>query len=209
MEPEDTEMEKQWFVLHTLTGQENKAQRSIEARVKLERMEDVIGRGVVPTERVTEKKNGRKRTMVKKFFPGYCLCELALYDESRGLDENGKKAIFERTWQFLRETPGVIGFVGGDRPQPLKQSEVDAILLDKPSGGQGIERPKVVFNVDEAVKIVDGAFMGLTGLVSVVDPDRGKLKVEVQVFGRKVPVDVEYWQVEKVPIEETFESARK
>ena len=86
---------------------------------------------------------------------------------------------------------------------------MDAILLDKPSGGQGIERPKVVFNVDEAVKIVDGAFMGLTGLVSVVDPDRGKLKVEVQVFGRKVPVDVEYWQVEKVPIEETFESARK
>ena len=209
MEPEDTEMEKQWFVLHTLTGQENKAQRSIEARVKLERMEDFIGRCVVPTERVTEKKNGRKRTIVKKFFPGYCLCELALYDESRGLDENGKKAIYERTWQFLRETPGVIGFVGGDRPQPLKQSEVDAILLDKPSGGQGIERPKVVFNVDEAVKIVDGAFMGLTGLVSVVDPDRDKLKVEVQVFGRKVPVDVEYWQVEKVPIEETFESARK
>ena len=172
-------------------------------------MEDFIGRCVVPTERVTEKTNGRKRTIVKKFFPGYCLCELALYDESRGLDENGKKAIYERTWQFLRETPGVIGFVGGDRPQPLKQSEVDAILLDKPSGGQGIERPKVVFNVDEAVKIVDGAFMGLTGLVSVVDPDRGKLKVEVQVFGRKVPVDVEYWQVEKVPIEETFESARK
>ena len=202
-------MDKQWFVLHTLTGQENKAQRSIEARVKLERMEDYIGRCVVPTERVTEKKKGRKRTMVKKLFPGYCLCELALYDESRGLDENGKKAIFERTWQFLRETPGVIGFVGGDRPQPLKQSEVDAILLDKPSGGQGIERPKVVYNVDEAVKIVDGAFMGLTGIVSVVDPDRGKLKVEVQVFGRKVPVDVEYWQVEKVPVEETFESARK
>ena len=208
MEPEDTEMEKQWFVLHTLTGQENKAQRSIEARVKLERMEDFIGRCVVPTERGTEKKNGRKRTIVKKFFPGYCLCELALYDESRGLDENGKKAIYERTWQFLRETPGVIGFVGGDRPQPLKQSEVDAILLDKPSGGQGIERPKVVFNVDEAVKIVDGAFMGLTGLVSVVDPDRGKLKVEVQVFGRKVPVDVEYWQVEKVSVEETIEPAK-
>ena len=202
-------MDKQWFVLHTLTGQENKAQKSILARVKLERMEDYVGRCEIPTERVTEKKNGRKRTMVKKFFPGYCLCELALYDESKGLDENGKKAIFERTWQFLRETPGVIGFVGGDRPQPLKQSEVDAILLDKPSGGQGIERPKVVFNVDEAVKIVDGAFLGLTGIVSVVDPERGKLKVEVQVFGRKVPVDVEYWQVEKVPIEETFESARK
>ena len=198
-------MVKQWFVLHTLTGQENKAQKSIEARVKPERMEEFIGRCVIPTERVTEKKDGKKRTITKKFFPGYVLAELALYDEAKGLDENGKKAIFERTWQFLRETPGVIGFVGGDRPQPLKQSEVDSILLDRPSAGAMAERPKVDFSVDETVKINDGAFMGLTGQVSMVDPDKGKLKVEVAVFGRKVPVDVEYWQVEKVPVEETLE----
>ena len=198
-------MEKQWFVLHTLTGQENKAQKSIEARVKLERMEDFIGKCVIPTERVTEKKNGKKRTITKKFFPGYVLCELALYDEAKGVDENGKKAIYERTWQFLRETPGVIGFVGGDRPQPLKQSEVDAILLDKPQGASTVERPKVNFSVDETVKITDGAFMGLTGQISMVDPDKGKLKVEVQVFGRTVPVDAEYWQVEKVALEETLE----
>ena len=198
-------MEKQWFVLHTLTGQENKAQKSIEARVKLERMEDFIGKCVIPTERVTEKKNGKKRTITKKFFPGYVLCELALYDEAKGVDENGRKAIYERTWQFLRETPGVIGFVGGDRPQPLKQSEVDAILLDKPQGASTVERPKVNFSVDETVKITDGAFMGLTGQISMVDPDKGKLKVEVQVFGRTVPVDAEYWQVEKVALEETLE----
>ena len=201
-------MVKQWFVLHTLTGQENKAQKSIEARVKLERMEEYIGRCVIPTERVTEKKDGRKRTITKKFFPGYVLAELALYDEAKGLDENGKKAIFERTWQFLRETPGVIGFVGGDRPQPLKQSEVDSILLDRPSAGAMAERPKVDFSVDETVKINDGAFMGLTGQVSMVDPDKGKLKVEVAVFGRKVPVDVEYWQVEKVSVEEAVEPAQ-
>ena len=198
-------MEKQWFVLHTLTGQENKAQKSIEARVKLERMEDFIGKCVIPTERVTEKKNGKKRTITKKFFPGYLLCELALYDEAKGIDENGKKAIYERTWQFLRETPGVIGFVGGDRPQPLKQSEVDAILLDKPQGASTVERPKVNCSGDEPVKITDGAFMGLTGQISMVDPDKGKLKVEVQVFGRTVPVDAEYWQVEKVALEETLE----
>jgi len=198
-------MVKQWFVLHTLTGQENKAQKSIEARVKLERMEDFVGRCVIPTERVTEKKDGKKRTITKKFFPGYVLCELALYDEARGVDENGKKAIYERTWQFLRETPGVIGFVGGDRPMPLKQQEVDAILLDKPSSGQSVARPRVNFSVDETVKIIDGAFMGLTGQISMVDPDKGKLKVEVQVFGRKVPVDAEYWQVEKVSVEETYE----
>ena len=198
-------MEKQWFVLHTLTGQENKAQRSIEARVKLERMEDYIGRCVIPTEKVAEKKNGKKRVVTKKFFPGYIIAELALYDEAKGVDENGRKAIYERTWQFLRETPGVIGFIGGDRPMPLKQHEVDAILLDKPASGGASERPRVVFSVDETVKIIDGAFMGLTGQVSMVDPDKGKLKVEVQVFGRKVPVDVEYWQVEKVALEETLE----
>ena len=201
-------MVKKWFVLHTLTGQENKAQKSIEARVKLERMEDFVGRCVIPTERVTEKKDGKKRTITKKFFPGYVLCELALYDEAKGVDENGKKAIYERTWQFLRETPGVIGFVGGDRPTPLKQQEVDAILLDKPSSGQLVARPRVDFSVDETVKITDGAFMGLTGQISMVDPDKGKLKVEVQVFGRKVPVDAEYWQVEKISVEETLEPAK-
>ncbi|MBO7308253.1 MAG: transcription termination/antitermination protein NusG, partial [Kiritimatiellae bacterium] len=172
-------MEKQWFVLHTLTGQENKVQRSIEARVKIERMEDYIGRCVIPTEKVSEKKNGKKRTIVKKFFPGYVLCELALYDEARGVDDNGRKAIYERTWQFLRETPGMIGFVGSDRPMPLKKHEVDAILLDKPNGAQDVERPKFNFSVEDTVKINDGAFMGLTGQVSMVDPDKGKLKVEV------------------------------
>ena len=198
-------MDKQWFVLHTLTGQEQKAQKSIEARIRIERMEDFVGKCVIPTEKVTEKKNGKKRTMTKRVFPGYLLCELALYNEAAGVDENGKKAIYERTWEFLRETPGVIGFVGGDRPAPLKQQEVDAILLDRPQAGQMAERPKIDFNVDETVKITDGAFMGLTGLVSVVDPDKGKLRVEVEVFGRKVPVDVEYWQVEKVAVEETVE----
>lgn len=201
-------MEKQWFVLHTLTGQENKVQRSIEARIKIERMEDYIGRCVIPTEKVSEKKNGKKRTIVKKFFPGYVLCELALYDEARGVDNNGRKAIYERTWQFLRETPGMIGFVGSDRPMPLKKHEVDAILLDKPNGVQDVERPKFNFSVEDTVKINDGAFMGLTGQVSMVDPDKGKLKVEVNIFNRKVQVDVEYWQVEKVAIEETFTEAK-
>ncbi len=198
-------MEKQWFVLHTLTGQENKAQRSILARVPLERMEEFVGRCEIPTERITEKKNGKKRTIQRKFFPGYVICELALYNEAKGIDENGKKAIYERTWQFVRETPGVIGFVGGDRPTPLKKQEVDAILLDKPTAGPVAERPRVDFAVDETVRIVDGAFMGLTGQISMVDPDKGKLRVEVPVFGRKVPVDAEYWQVEKVSLDETLD----
>lgn len=192
-------MDKQWFVLHTLTGQENKAQKSIEARVKLERMEDYIGKCVIPTERVTEKKNGKKRTITRKYFPGYVLAELALYDEAKGVDDNGRKAIYERTWQFLRETPGVIGFVGGERPMPLKQAEVDAILSNKPSGPAESEA-KIVCNfaVDDTVKITNGAFQGWTGQVTMVDPDKGKLTVEVNIFNRKAPVDVEYWQVEKM-----------
>ena len=201
-------MDKQWFVLHTLTGQENKAQKSIEARVKLERMEDYIGRCEIPTEKVSEKKNGKKRTITKKFFPGYVLAELALYDEAKGIDENGRKAIYARTWQFLRETPGVIGFVGGDRPMPLKQAEVDAILSNKPAGAPDVERPKIDFSVDETVKVTVGPFQGQMGQVSMVDPDKGRLRVEVNVFRRKVPVDVEYWQVEKVAVEETFEEAK-
>ncbi len=200
-------MEKQWFVLHTLTGQEQKAQKSILARIQLERMEDYVGRCVIPTEKVTEKKNGRKRTVVRRVFPGYLLTELALYDDAKGYDEHGRKAIYERTWQFLRETPGVIGFVGGERPVPLKKAEVDAILTDKPAGPDS-ERPRVQISVDETVKIVDGAFMGLTGQVSMVDPDKDKLKVEVNIFNRKVQVDVESWQVEKVAIEETLESLK-
>ena len=201
-------MDKQWFVLHTLTGQENKAQKSIEARVKLERMDDYIGRCEIPTEKVSEKKNGKKRTITKKFFPGYVLAELALYDEAKGIDENGRKAIYARTWQFLRETPGVIGFVGGDRPMPLKQAEVDAILSNKPAGAPDVERPKIDFSVDETVKVTVGPFQGQMGQVSMVDPDKGRLRVEVNVFSRKVPVDVEYWQVEKVAVEETFEEAK-
>ena len=190
-------MDKQWFVLHTLTGQENKAQKSIEARVKLERMEDYIGRCEIPTEKVSEKKNGKKRTITKKFFPGYVLAELALYDEAKGIDENGRKAIYARTWQFLRETPGVIGFVGGDRPMPLKQAEVDAILSNKPAGAPDVERPKIDFSVDETVKVTDGPFNGFTGVIEEVNEEKHKLKVMVKIFGRKTPLELNYNQVEK------------
>ena len=200
-------MKKEWFVLHTLTGQENKVQKSIVARTRLEAMSDYVGECVIPTEKVTEKKNGKSRTITKKFFPGYLLCELALYDEAKSVDSQGKKAIYDRTWQFLRETPGLIGFVGGERPMPLKQSEIDAILSTGKGGGKAEPppRPKVLFNVDDTVKVIDGPFQGQVGQVSVVDP-KGKLTVEVQIFSRKTPVDVEYWQVEKMSEEDIVAS---
>lgn len=193
-------MKKEWFILQTLTGQENKVQTNIKARIPIENMAEYIGRCEIPTEKVTETKNGKKRTLKKKVFPGYVLIEMALYGEGR--DVTGKRPIIEPTWQFIRLTPGIIGSWLMQRPKPLTLAEYEAIVSTKPSQAVEKPRPQINFNVGDTVKINEGAFMGLTGLVSMVDPDKGKLKVDVTVFSRKVPVDVDYWQVEKVADED-------
>ncbi|MFZ4396633.1 MAG: transcription termination/antitermination protein NusG [Kiritimatiellia bacterium] len=182
-------MTKQWFVLHTLTGQEQKVKRYVEAQARLQAMTDFIGEVIIPTEKVSETKNGVKTTVTRKFFPGYVLISLALYDDA--------KQLLEPTWRFLRETPGVIGFVGGERPRPLSSAEVDAIVNQVEAKKEKV-RPKVAFEPGETVKITDGPFMNFTGAVDEVDPDRGKLKVSVAIFGRSAPVELEYWQVERV-----------
>lgn len=196
-------MKKEWFVLQTLTGKENKVRDSIRARVPMEGMEEYIGECQIPTEKVTETKDGKKRVLTKKVFPGYVLVQLALYKEGGGIDKDtGARAVVPETWQFLRETPGVIGSWLQQRPMPLRQEEVDAILSNKPVDGASRPRPNVEFTVGMTVKIKEGAFLGQEGVVTMVDPDKGKLTVEVQIFGRKAPVDAEYWQVEKVVLEE-------
>jgi len=181
-------MTKQWFVLHTLTGQEQKVKRSIEARVRIEEMGEYIGEVVIPTEKVSEVKNGVKTTVTRKFFPGYVLINLVLYDDSR--------TVVEPTWRFLKETAGVIGFIGGERPMPLSAAEVDAIVNQAAEKKEKV-KPKVQFEPGETVKITDGPFMSFNGTVDEVDPDRGKLKVSVAIFGRSAPVELEYWQVER------------
>jgi len=186
-------MEKQWFVLHTLTGQELKVRRSIEARVRLEEMGHYIGEVVIPTEKVSEVKNGKKTTITRKFFPGYVLINLVLYAENR--------EVVEPTWRFLKETPGVIGFIGGDRPMPLSAKEVDDIVNQVAEKEEKV-KPKVIYEPGETVKITDGPFMSFNGIVDEVDPDRGKLKVSVAIFGRSAPVELEYWQVERAVLEE-------
>ncbi|MDR2849508.1 MAG: transcription termination/antitermination protein NusG [Verrucomicrobiota bacterium] len=185
-------MTKQWFVLHTLTGQEQKVKRSIEARVRIEEMGEYIGDVVIPTEKVSEVKNGVKTTVTRKFFPGYVLINLVLYAE-----DGQKKDVLEPTWRFLKETSGVIGFVGGERPMPLAAAEVDAIINQVADKGQEKVKPKVQFEPGETVKITDGPFLSFNGTVDEVDPDRGKLKVSVAIFGRSAPVELEYWQVER------------
>ena len=149
-------MKKEWFVLQTLTGKENKVRDSIKARVPMEGMEDYVGECQIPTEKVTETKDGKKRILTKKVFPGYVLVQLALYQEGGGIDkETGARAVVPETWQFLRETPGVIGSWLQQRPMPLRQEEVDAILSNKPVDGASRPRPNVEFTVGQTVKIKD------------------------------------------------------
>jgi transcriptional antiterminator NusG len=181
-------MLKQWFVLHALTGQEMKVKESILRRAKLEDMGEYVGDVLVPTEKVSEVKKGVRSTATRKFFPGYVLVNLALYDE--------KKELCEKAWYFIRQTPGMIGFVGGEKPAPLRQEEVE-ILLNQIDDKKEKVKPKIAFETGETVKINDGPFMNFSGVVEEVDPERGKLKVSVAIFGRVAPVELEYWQVER------------
>jgi transcriptional antiterminator NusG len=180
--------EKQWFVLHTLTGQETKVKESIERRLDKEEMRDYVEQVLIPTEKVSETKKGVKSVITRKFFPGYVLIHLKLYGDD--------KKVVEKVWYFIRETPGVIGFVGGERPAPLRPDEVERLLFQVEEKKEKV-KPKVIYEAGETVKITDGPFMNFTGTVDEVDAERGKLKVSVAIFGRSAPVELEYWQVER------------
>jgi transcriptional antiterminator NusG len=182
-------MEKQWFVVHTLTGQESKVRDGIMKRVAIDEMTDYIGEVIIPTEKVSEVKRGVRTETTRKFFPGYVLVNIALYDENRQL--------VERTWHFIKETTGVIGFVGGERPVPLPEEEVQVVLNQVEEKKEKVA-PKVTYEVGETIKITDGPFVNLSGTVDEIDPERGRLKVSVAIFDRLVSVELEYWQVERV-----------
>lgn len=181
-------MSFQWFVLHTLSAQELKVRDSIEKRMKSEEMQDCIKEVLVPMERVAEVRGGKKSVSSRKLYPGYVFIHMALLDEN--------ERIIEKPWYFIRDTQGVIGFVGGDRPSPTAPEEIDEIK-ERITESEETERPKVDFEAGENVKINDGVFMGNTGVIEEVDAERGKLKVTVNIFGRSTPVELEYWQVEK------------
>ncbi len=182
-------MQKEWFVIHTLTGQEMKVRESISRRLQIEEMTDYVDEVIIPTEQVSEVKKGVRVTSTRKFFPGYVLVHMALYTGE-------ERDICEPAWTFIKETNGVIGFVGGDRPAPLQPEEVDVVLHQVEEKKEKVA-PKVSFEPGETVKINDGPFLNFNGVVEEVDPDRGKLKVSVAIFGRSAPVELEYWQVER------------
>ncbi len=178
----------QWFALHTLSGQENKVKTYIDKFKKAEELDDHIFEILLPTEVVSEVKSGKKSTKVRKLYPGYVFIQAKLYGED--------KKLINKPWYFVKETTGVIGFVGGDRPAALRQSEIDEIYA-RIEAASGKEVPKVQYTVGEEVKITDGAFASLTGRIDEIDPERGKLKVSVSIFGRFTPVELEYWQVQR------------
>jgi transcriptional antiterminator NusG len=178
----------QWFALHTLSGQENKVKTYLEKFKKAEELDDHVFEVLLPTETVSEVKAGKKSTKVRKLYPGYVFVNMRLYDE--------EKKVIIKPFYFVKDAAGVIGFVGGEHPAALRQTEIDEIKA-RIEAATGKEVPKVSFEVGEEVKITDGAFANLTGRVDEIDPARGKLKISVSIFGRFTPVELEYWQVQR------------
>src|SRR6201985_3918769 len=179
----------QWYVVHVLSGQENKVRENILKRVKTEEMGDVVYDVLLPTERVSEIKRGKRTETTRKFFPGYLIVNMYLLDK--------QSQLVDRTWYFIRETTGVLGFAGTkDRPVPMRPQEVESMLAQIREREDKV-KPKVSFEVGETVKVADGPFQNQSGVGEGIDPDRGKLRVSVSIFGRSTPVELEYWQVER------------
>ena len=176
-------MEKSWYVLHTLTGQEEKVRTSLQRMIEASAGQGTLSQVMVPMEKVSEVKAGKKKISERRVFPGYVLVQMTMDDE---------------TWYQIRNTPGVAGFVGsGVRPIPLREEEVTQILQ---AAQEKMEKPipKVIFDKGESVRITEGPFNNFNGMVEEINPEKGKLKVMVSIFGRSTPVELEYWQVEKV-----------
>jgi transcriptional antiterminator NusG len=180
-------MRSQWFIIQTLSGQEHKVKESIEKRIKADEMQDFVKEVMVPMEKVVDVRGGKKTVTSRKLWPGYVFVDMVLLDEDRH--------VIEKPWYFIRETQGVIGFLS-DPPQPTPTEEVEAIKAQI-SASEETEKPKVSFSVGETVKINNGPFLNFSGIIEEIDPERGKLKVTVNIFGRNTPVELEYWQVEK------------
>lgn len=174
---------KNWYIVHTQTGLEDKVKRALENKISVSGMQDLISSVVIPTEQVSEVRSGKKKISQRKFFPGYLLVEMELNDS---------------TYIFVKTAPGVTGFIGlGKKPMPLPQAEVDNILR-KTKDTQVKPSPKIVFEKGEQVRVTDGPFQNFNGTIDEIHPEKGKIKVSVSIFGRATPVELEYWQVEKV-----------
>jgi len=180
--------EASWFAVHVLSGQETNVKRHMLMRIKTEEVGEFVEEVVIPTERISEIKRGKKVETERKLYPGYLFVKMALYDL--------EKKLHERPWYFVKETPGVLGFADGDRPTPMRPSEVEGMLSQIRDKEEKIT-PKIIFAVGDRVKVGDGPFQNQEGVIEDVDTERGRVRVAVSIFGRSTPVELEYWQVEK------------
>lgn len=180
-EPNQVPEEARWYVVHTYSGYENKVRQNLEQRIRSMGVVDRIFHVLVPSEEEIEIRDGQRRTVQRKIFPGYILVQMLLSDE---------------TWHVVRHTPGVTGFVGpGSNPVPLPEHEVQAILKQIEA-----EAPKirVEFTIGQAVRIVDGPFSDFEGVVDEIDQEKGKVRVLVSFFGRETPIELDFMQIERL-----------
>ncbi|MEL6744647.1 MAG: transcription termination/antitermination protein NusG [Pseudomonadota bacterium] len=176
-------MAMRWYIIHAYSNFEKKVVESIQESVRQKGLEHLVEQIIVPTEKVVEVRKGRKVDAERKFFPGYVLARMDMTDEA---------------YHLIKNTPKVTGFLGSDnKPLPITDKEADRILNQVQ---EGVERPKpsITFEIGENVRVSDGPFASFSGTVEEVDEERARLKVEVSIFGRATPVDLEYGQVEKV-----------
>jgi len=175
---------KRWYVVHAYSGMEKAVERNLRERIDRAGMQEKFGRILVPTEEVVELKNGKKAVTERRFFPGYVLVEMDMTDDA---------------WHLVKNTPKVTGFVGGAhgrKPPPISEKEVKNILQQMQEGVEK-PKPKVLFEIGEAVRVREGPFTDFHGTVEDVNYDKSKLRVSVTIFGRATPVELEFGQVEK------------
>ncbi|MCX8125628.1 MAG: transcription termination/antitermination protein NusG [Dehalococcoidia bacterium] len=172
---------RKWYIVHTYSGYEDRVKRNLEQRIKLMDAENDIFQVVIPTEDEIEIREGQRKTVTKKLFPGYVLVEMNMNDKS---------------WNVVRNTPGVTGFVGsGNKPTPLAENEVEAILKQMRGGAPKV---KVGFSRGDSVRVKDGPFVDFVGTVDEVNTEKGRVKVLLSIFGRETPVQLDFLQVEKL-----------
>ncbi len=176
-------MALRWYVVHAFSGFEAQVKRSLDERVERAGMEASFGDVLIPTEEVVEVKDGEQRKSERKFFPGYVLVQMEMNQE---------------TWHLVRDIPRVMGFIGGTKEKPLPISEKEAqAILQQVQDGIEKPRPKVLFEIGEMIRVIDGPFNDFNGTVEEVDYEKSRLKVSVSIFGRSTPVDLEFSQIEK------------
>jgi len=175
-------MSREWYIIHTYSGYENKVKANLEHRLKSMGVDDKVFQVLIPTQDVVQIKGGKKVVSKKKFFPGYALVEMELTDDF---------------WDLVRSTPGVTGFVGsGVKPTPLPEREVTTIL-DQMKETKAKPKPVALFEPGEIVGVIEGPFTGFNGRVEEVNPEKGTLKIMVNIFGRATPLNLDFLQVKK------------